>query len=439
MAAERSSEKFRPGQTFLIGFAFFTTFSWSLYNTQVNQQVQLYIPLLTIVGIIMAIDNIIGVILQPIMGNVSDNTRSKYGRRMPYIVVGVIFSAIFFALIPTGFGTELWILLIWIFCFSISMAFYRSQAVALMPDFVRPIHRSKGNAIINIMGGIGTIFAFTLSLVSDYIGLQLTFIIASIVMIIAMIILFVTIKEKDSYSYKLLMEQDAKEAESVKKQKEKLTILVSIKDVVVREKDKSTFLMLLAIFAWFVGYNGLEALFTIYAGPEGLAIVATKGLAGFLLNAIAITFIISAFPLSLLAKKIGRRLCIKIGLIIMIIALILAFLFRTLTVTVMGFILFGIGWALVNVNSIVIIWELAPNLKKIGTYTGLYYFFSVLAAILGPMLIGMMTDLFGLETLLLNGAIFLIIAFVLTLFVRRGEVEFTEEEKLAREKTIAEL
>jgi maltose/moltooligosaccharide transporter len=94
---------------------------------------------------------------------------------------------------------------------------------------------------------------------------------------------------------------------------------------------------------------------------------------------------------------------------------------------------------LVNVNSIVIIWELAPNLKKIGTYTGLYYFFSVLAAILGPMLIGMMTDLFGLETLLLNGAIFLIIAFVLTLFVRRGEVEFTEEEKLAREKTIAEL
>ena len=438
MAEEKTSEKFRPGQTFLIGFAFFTTFSWSLYNTQVNQQVQLYIPLLTIVGIIMAIDNIIGVIIQPIMGNVSDNTRTKYGRRMPYIVVGVISSAIFFALIPTGFGTELWILLIWIFCFSISMAFYRSQAVALMPDFVRPIDRSKGNAIINIMGGIGTIFAFTLSLVSDYIGLQFTFIVASIVMVIAMIILFLTIKEKDSYSYKLLIEQDAKEAESVKKQKEKLTIIASIRDV-VREKDKSTFLMLLAIFAWFVGYNGLEALFTIYAGPEGLAIVATKGLAGFLLNAIAITFIISAFPLSLLAKKIGRRLCIKIGLIIMIVALILAFLFRTLTVTVMGFILFGIGWALVNVNSIVIIWELAPNLKKIGTYTGLYYFFSVLAAILGPMLIGMMTDVFGLETLLLNGAIFLIIAFVLTLFVKRGEVELTEEEKLAREKTIAEL
>jgi len=318
------------------------------------------------------------------------------------------------------------------------MAFYRSQAVALMPDFVRPIHRSKGNAIINIMGGIGTIFAFTLSLVSDYIGLQFTFIVASIVMVIAMIILFLTVKEKDSYSYILTLAQDAKETESIKKQKEKLTIFENIKDV-VKERDKSTFIMLLAIFAWFVGYNGLEALFTIYAGPEGLSIVPTGGIAGFLLNAIAITFIISALPLSLLAKKIGRRLCIKIGLVLMIIALVIGFLIRNVTVTVSIFILFGIGWALVNVNSIVIIWELAPNLKKIGTYTGLYYFFSVLAAILGPVLIGMMTDIFGIETLLFDGAVFLIIALVLMFFVRRGEVEFTEEEKLARQEAIAEL
>jgi maltose/moltooligosaccharide transporter len=438
MVEEKSSEKFRYGQTFLIGLAFFTTFTWSLYNTQVNQQVKLYIPILTIVGLIMAIDNIVGVIIQPIMGNISDNTRTRYGRRMPYIVVGVIFSAIFFALIPTGFGTELWILLIWIFCFSVSAAFYRSQAVALMPDFVRPVHRSKGNAIINIMGGIGAIFAFTLSLVSDYIGLPLTFIIASIVMVVAMVILFLTIKEKDSYSYKLLLETEAKEGRPIKKQKEKLTILESIKDV-AREKDKSTFIMLLAIFAWFVSYNGLESLFTIYAGPEGLSIVATKGLAGFLLNAIAISFIVSALPLSLLAKRIGRRLCIKIGLIIMIIALIIGFLFRNVIVTIMIFILFGIGWALVNVNSIVIIWELAPNLKKIGTYTGLYYFFSVLAAIVGPPLVGMMTDLLGVETLLLNGAIFVFIAFILMLFVKRGEIELTEEEKLARQKVIAEL
>ncbi|MFX1354524.1 MAG: hypothetical protein ACFFGP_11215, partial [Promethearchaeota archaeon] len=97
------------------------------------------------------------------------------------------------------------------------------------------------------------------------------------------------------------------------------------------------------------------------------------------------------------------------------------------------------GWAFVNINSIVIVWELAPSIRKIGTYTGLYYFFSVLAAIFGPALLGILRDAFGKESLLLDGAIFLLIALILMFFVRRGEVELTEEEKLARRMAIAEL
>ncbi len=443
MTEEKSNEKFRAGQTFLIGLAFFTTFTWSLYNTQVNQQLDIYFAGFALagftVGIIMAIDNIIGVIIQPIMGNLSDNTRTKYGRRIPYIVIGVILSAIFFALIPTGFETQLWILLVWIFCFGISMGFYRSQAVALMPDFVKPVHRSKANAIINIMGGIGAIFAFSLSLVSDAIGLQYTFIIASIVMVIAMVVLILTVNENKAYSYKLLLEEEASEGRKVKEEKEKLTLVQSFKDI-FKEEDKSTLIMLFAIFFWFVGYQGMEALFSIYAGsgPNGV-LGLSSGLAGFIFNFVAIPFIIAAFPLSLLANKIGRRKCIKIGLVIMIVALLLGFLIRTQTITFIILVFFGIGWAFVNVNSIVIIWELAPSIKKIGTYTGLYYFFSVLAAIFGPALLGIFRDVFGKESLLIDGAIFLIIAFVLMFFVKRGEVELTDEEKLARQQKIAEL
>ena len=99
----------------------------------------------------------------------------------------------------------------------------------------------------------------------------------------------------------------------------------------------------------------------------------------------------------------------------------------------------GIGWAMINTNSIVIVWELAPTEKKIGTYTGLYYFFSYMAAILGPMIVGGLTDLLGISFLLLNGAIFFVLAFIMMLFVKRGEVELTPEEKLARQKTIQEL
>lgn len=445
MAESKSKEKFDIKHTFLIGLAFFTTgISWSLYNTRVSQQLDDYFAGFVlaglIVGILMALDNLIGVIIQPIMGTVSDNTRSKYGRRMPYIIIGIICSAIFFALIPTGFlpTGSLPMLLIWMFFFGISMGFYRSQAVSLMPDFVKPQHRSKANAIINIMGGIGAIVAYTMGYASGVLGLQMIFIIASIIMVVALVVLVLTVKEKDAYSYKLLLETESKEGK-LKEKKEKVGLIKSFKDI-LNEEDKSTLFILLAIFAWFIGYQGLEAFFSIYAatGPNGI-LNQTDAFAAFMFNFVAIPFILAALPLALLASRIGRKKCIQIGLIIMILSMLIGFLFQTLTVTMIILVLFGIGWAFVNVNSIVIVWELAPSIKKIGTYTGLYYFFSVLAAVIGPGIVGGLRDLFGPGSLLLVGLIFFVIAFIFIYFVKRGEVELADEEKLARKKVIEEL
>jgi MFS family permease len=445
MAESKSKEKFDIKHTFLIGLAFFTTgISWSLYNTRVSQQLDDYFAGFVlaglIVGILMALDNLIGVIIQPIMGTVSDNTRSKYGRRMPYIIIGVICSAIFFALIPTGFlpTGSLPMLLIWMFFFGLSMGFYRSQAVSLMPDFVKPQHRSKANAIINIMGGIGAIVAYTMGYLSGVLGLQMIFIIASIIMVVSLVVLVLTVKEKDAYSYKLLLETESKEGK-VKEKKEKVGLIKSFKDI-LNEEDKSTLFILLAIFAWFIGYQGLEAFFSIYAatGPNGI-LNQTDAFAAFMFNFVAIPFILAALPLALLASRIGRKKCIQIGLIIMILSMLIGFLFQTLTVTMIILVLFGIGWAFVNVNSIVIVWELAPSIKKIGTYTGLYYFFSVLAAVIGPGIVGGLRDLFGPGSLLLVGLMFFVIAFIFIYFVKRGEVELADEEKLARKKVIEEL
>jgi len=443
MSEEKNKEKKLDVKlTFFIGLAFFTTgIAWSLYNTQVNQQLEDYLGLLFIVGVLMAIDNLIGVIMQPIMGSISDQTRSKYGRRTPYIIIGVIASAVFFALIPTGFGTQLWILLLWMFFFSISMGFYRSQAVALMPDFVRPINRSKANAIINLMGGVGSIFAFTLGYLVDafsnqYIGLQVVFIIGSVIMIVALIIFLWKVDEKEAYSYKLLMEMEKTEVKKFLNKTEGPGLIESLKDI-AREDDKSTLFVLLAIFSWFIAYQGLEGLFSTYASDPAILGLST-GLAGFIFNFVAVPFIIFAIPAGIIATKIGRRLTIKIGLVIMISALIVGFLIPTLIITIIALIFAGIGWAMINVNSIVIVWELAPSIEKIGTYTGVYYFFSVLAAILGPGIIGGLSDLLGKPSMLLNASIFLILALVFMFFVKRGEVELTEEEKLKRQKAIAE-
>ena len=433
-----TEQKFDLIHTFYIGLAFFTTgIAWSMYNTQVNITLFEYLGSYGLVGIWMAMDNLIGVIIQPIMGTVSDNTRTRLGRRMPYLVVGIPLSAIFFIMISTinTSSDPLWLLLFWMFFFNVSMASYRSQAVALMPDFVKPINRSKGNAVINFMGGIGALIAYIFNKVLVPISLVLAFTATAIIMVASLIILLFTVREKESYSYQLLLEMEEKEGHKVKDKKERPNLIESVKDILA-EEDKSTLFMLLAIFSWFVGYQALEALFTVY-GMDVLEL--ERGDAGFMLLYVAVAFLLMALPAGILGSRIGRRLTIKIGLVTFIAALIIGFAVQTITVITIILFIAGAGWALVNINSIVIVWEMAPTERKIGTYTGVYYFFSFMAAIFGPFMVGSLTDIFGNVTLFLVCSLFFILALIFMFFVRRGEAKLTEEQKLAKQKAIQEL
>lgn len=159
-------EKFNIRLTFFLGLGFFANMlAWSLYDAQVPITLYYYLGPYGLVGFWMIMDNIIGVFVIHVMSSVSDNTRTKYGRRMPYIMVGIPLSAIFFILISTvNPSTDpLWLLLLWMFFFNLIMSSFRAQTIALMPDFIKPIHRSKGYAIFNFMAGLGTIITYILN------------------------------------------------------------------------------------------------------------------------------------------------------------------------------------------------------------------------------------------------------------------------------------
>ena len=90
--------------TFLIGLGFFTMGMMDpLYDSFVPIFLQKYISSKGIIGSIMTIDNIFAIFLIPIVSAISDRTRTSIGRRMPYILVTLPMSAIFFALIPFGY------------------------------------------------------------------------------------------------------------------------------------------------------------------------------------------------------------------------------------------------------------------------------------------------------------------------------------------------
>jgi MFS family permease len=347
----------------------------------------------------MTFDNIAAITLQPFFGALSDRTNTKYGRRMPYLLIGIPASAVFFFLIPYEFSLAS--LIIIVMCFNIIMSIYRAPTVALMPDLTPSPLRSKANGIINFMGGFGALLAYFVgSRIYDY-DKHMPFMGTSILMIIAVLILYKSIKEPSAPALE---------------DKESSGIISAFKEI-LSDKDKSALFILFAIFFWFIGYQGVEALFTLY-GVKYLGI--KESAAALTLGFFSFSFLVFAIPSGFIATKIGRKRTIKIGLT-GVIAVFAAVIFTRDITVIRGLMLVGgMFWAFVNINSYPMVVEMTTD-NKIGAYTGLYYFFSSLSAILGPPLFGKLIDLVGYGVLFIIALCFFLLAFICITYVKKGE------------------
>jgi Na+/melibiose symporter-like transporter len=356
----------------------------------------------TIIGFIMTWDNIIAFFLQPYIGNRSDSTRTKFGRRMPYIIVGIPSAAIMFILIPILGAITIWLIIPVILLFNFSMAIYRSPAVSLMPDMVPSEKRSLANGIINLMGGLGSaIMIFVGAYIYKNVDKTVSFAFGSLLIIILGLILFLTVKEPQEYTEFTKSNEPG--------------ILHQFNSL-VHSKDKSPIFMLFAILCWFIAWNAIEAFFTLYGKN---VLLVDESVAQGTLFYFAIFFVVSTLPAGLIGQYLGRITTMRIGILFFIVLILTAS--TATSIDTLKFILMGCGvaWALVNVNSIVVIWEHA---KDNGSGTGLYYAFSSLAAITGPVLAGFLSDSFHtLEILFPFSAILLIIAFLFLMLVKKGE------------------
>ena len=80
------------------------------------------------------------------------------------------------------------------------------------------------------------------------------------------------------------------------------------------DPDKSALRILLAIFFWFLGYNAIEAFFTLYA-QKHLGLPEADGAR--LLGQLSLIFVIFALPAGYIGARIGRRKTILTGIALM--------------------------------------------------------------------------------------------------------------------------
>jgi len=405
-------------RTILVGFAFFLiTAFWQAYDT--------IIPLILTnkfkmeqvwSGAIMSLDNIFAVFLLPLFGTLSDKVNTKFGKRTPFIVVGTVLAAVFLAIL--GFIPSLVAFIAVLLLSLLSMATFRSPAVALMPDVTAKPLRSKANAIINLMGTAGGMLVLGISIVfktnekgkTDFSAYLIS---VGIIMVLALVAFIFTVKER------LWSAEADAENERLDSEKAPETDAVSEKRALTRGEFISLILILASVALWYIGYNAVTSKYSVYASevlqvPYNITLLVAQGAA-----------IVSYVPVGIVASKFGRKRTILAGVLMLTAAFTAASFIKVGTPEIVMYALFalaGIGWATINVNSFPMVVELA-KCGDVGKYTGFYYTASMSAQIVTPIFSGFLIGKLGWWVFFPYAAIFTGLAFVTMLFVRHGDAK----------------
>ena len=440
-------------RTILVGFAFFLISAfWQAYDAIVPLILTNHFGLpQSASGAVMSIDNVLAVFLLPIFGALSDKVNTKIGKRTPFILGGTLVAVTAFvgltfvdnyqlsrvvaAGIPAieegaavsatemalklttenplplvGFIATLLVVLL-------AMATFRSPAVALMPDVTLKPLRSKGNAIINLMGTAGGILVLVLGMVfatSKNHYMQYTpYVIAVVsIMLTGLVIFLITVKEKkwaaemEEDSIRLGLEETSTE-ENDDANRRKLS----------KSELSSLLLILASVALWYIGYNSITSKYSVYA----------TNILGFDFNFTLIiaqaAAIVSYIPVGMIASKIGRKKTILAGVVMLASAFFVGnFITSTTPEFIMYpvFILAGIGWATINVNSFPMVVELAKA-GDVGKYTGYYYTASMSAQIVAPILSGFLYKISMRAFFFSFGTVFVALSFITMLFVKHGD------------------
>ena len=410
-------------RTLLVGFAFLSICAfWQLYDN--------VIPLIlkntfhmkdSLVGVVMAMDNVLALFLLPFFGKLSDKCHTKLGRRTPFILGGTAAAVILMNILPYADNHEkLLLFVIPLGLLLIAMGTYRSPAVALMPDVTPKPLRSKANAIINLMGALGGVFTLGVTGLLVHAGATgrndytMLFLAVSLLMAIAVIVLVLTVRENKLAAEVAAMETDGeKEAEAEEKKESGKAFGELAPDV-----RRSLWLILFSVAFWFMGYNAVTSAFTRYMQVQwGYDIKA----ASLCLMVATVGAVLSYLPVGILSSKFGRKKLIQAGVILLAVCFATAGLFTAFHPAVyVVFALVGVAWAMINVNSYPMVVEISKS-GDVGKYTGYYYTFSMAAQIITPILSGLLLEHVGYQTLMPYATVMVAISFVTISLARHGD------------------
>ena len=482
-------------RTLIIGFAFFSILMvWQAYNfycplflntllsdiLQENNATQ-YSEF--IVGAIMALDNVLALFMLPIFGKLSDKTKTKYGKRMPYIILGMAATIIAFPFMALCYiWNSLAGLIVTMLIVLVIMNVYRSPAVALMPDVTPKPLRSSANGLINLVGYFGPILITVVNMVpflkigrdeTSLVKLLVPVAVVLISLIVAIVILVLKINEP-----KIL--EDMKEELDFGEELSTTVEKVEENKELSKADKRNMWILLVAVCLWYMCFNAFETFNSTYATkyysdyevveslteeefnaldeegePQVFYIIVNEeyekayeykenetyyqvvtsgsGVASTGTIILTVTSVITFAVAGIFAAKFGRKLCVLVGVGLLVVGCFLIYILGAKfaapsAIIYLYFVLLGIGWALINVNSYPMMVEMSSR-GNIGKYTGYYYTASMLAQSFTPILLGAIIAFvpsITLKHLFLYSTIMAILAFAVTMLFKENNAKVKE-------------
>ena len=414
-----AEEAYSYRQIWWIGFGFLgVMLVFSKYNAFLPILYEEFIASRTVIGLLMGTDNLVGLLLIPIIGAWSDRLSHPMGRRLPFIVIAAPIGALTFAGIPFA-ASALWSLIVVEVLFTAAMHSYRGPVISLLPDHCPPERRSTGNGIINLMGGIGALISFAgLSLLYD-VDPRLSFGLGALALLLTSLIV---LRKADRHPPYVDATTDTHPSP--------LRDTIGGVRLLARRPNRGQLYILAAMLAYYIGFAGLDAMFPLYAVNElGL----TPGRAAFILTAFVGSFLALALFAGMIGTRFGKIPAMLTGLAILPLLFLAAAPVRSIPVLIGIFVVGGFAWGLVNVQAMPLVADLGGR-NRIGFFVGLYYLFTMVGQMLGGPVIGGAMDLFGDQGLFYGGAAAYALGFVL---LRRGQQLLPDDPEAIARREVA--
>ncbi|MFE4215599.1 MFS transporter [Streptomyces sp. NPDC056844] len=374
---------------------------WNFYDAQVPAELRHYLTSAGLIGMIMGMDNFLGVLIQPWMGFVSDR-RARDGKgRWAIILTGAVLAAVPFALIPWAGGLPT--LMLCVVAFAATANAFKGVTETLVSDYVSGAHRGKAQGFVKAGVGLTAVVSSLISLLVVDRSITLAFAIPPALMLLLLGASWAFLGRRHATAAVPTGEEGA-HGEAT----EFSSPLAVIKDL-VRDPSRARVLLMVGIFCFAGMWSALRTLMTPY-GTETLGL--SRGAAGGLALPGAITFLVCVIPLAYVSSRLGQVRAIRSGIALFVVGLLIGFVYPTVPGTVTALVITSAGYAAFAVNALVALWDLAPSRHVVGTYTGLYTIASSAGAALGPALLGFTVDLTGWRLMFLNGAAFAAVTYL---------------------------